>query len=78
MANYDELMNELYESPEYQTWCDERNAELIAHMEEDFAEEGGEGEDPDMEEYTAFFLGMAELVAMNTAHIADRGQNGLN
>jgi hypothetical protein len=31
-----------------------------------------------MEEYTNFFLGMAELVAMHTADIGDRGQNGLN
>lgn len=32
----------------------------------------------DMEEYAAFFLGMAEIIAMNTAQVGDRGQAGLN
>lgn len=37
-------------------------------------------EDPeiDMEQYAAYFLGMAEMVAMNTAQVGDRGQAGLN
>ena len=69
MANYDELMNELYESPEYREWCEERNAEFIAHMEENFAEVE-EVEEFDFEEYADY---MGELIAMATARTCDEG-----
>ena len=70
MANYDEFMNELYDSLEYREWLEERDAEAIAHMEEDFSEEGEEAEDFDTEEYADF---MSELIAMATARVADEG-----
>ena len=67
--NINELMNELYETPEYQEWCAERDAECIAHMEEDFAEVD-EGEEFDFEEYADY---MGELIAMATARVCDEG-----
>lgn len=69
MANFDELMNELSDTPEYQEWSDERTAELIAHMEEDFAEID-ELEELDFEKYADY---MSELIAMATARDCDEG-----
>ena len=69
MENITELMNELYETPEYQEWNAERNEELIAHMEEDFTEVD-EGEEFDFEEYADY---MSELIAMATARDCDEG-----
>lgn len=69
MENITALMNELYETPEYQEWNAERNAELIAHMEEDFAEVD-EDEEFDFEEYADY---MGELIAMATARVCDEG-----
>ena len=66
MENITALMNELYETPEYQEWNAERDAEAIAHMEEDFAEE----EEFDFEEYADY---MGELIAMATARVCDEG-----
>lgn len=67
--NINELMDELYNTPDYQEWCAERDAECIAHMEEDFAEVD-EDEEFDFEEYADY---MSELIAMATARDCDEG-----
>ena len=58
---------------DWREWNRRREEEVLENNPED-------PEDPeiDMEEYAAFFLGMAEVIAMNTAHVGDRGQAGLN
>ena len=58
---------------DWREWNTRREEEILENNPED-----PEEPEIDMEEYAAFFLGMAELVAMHTADIGDRGQNGLN
>lgn len=68
--NINALMDELYDTPEYQEWDAERDAELIAHMEEDFAEDNEDEEEFDYIEYCDY---MSELIAMATARDCDEG-----
>ena len=58
---------------DWREWNRRREEEALENNPED-------PEDPeiDMEEYAAYFLGMAEIIAMNTAQVGDRGQAGLN
>ena len=66
MENINELMNELYETPEYREWLAERDTEAMEHEVAEY-----EADEIDMEEYEAFFLGMAQMIAEATARDCD-------